>query len=75
VKLNCLGVDAIEVLREHGLVTEINGGTHFKLKFANAPGWSCRLVVSRSPSHHAAMQKKRVLRGLLRRSPVNSPKR
>jgi hypothetical protein len=58
---------------EHGLVTEIDGGTQLKLKFTNASGGSSRLVVSRSLSHHAAMQKKRVLCRLLQRSPTNSP--
>ena len=61
--------DAIETLRRHGLTPEVeNGGPHFKIRFVNALGSNCVLIVSRSPSHFSAIRKNRaVLQRLLRR--------
>ena len=63
--------DALETLREHGLSAEIEHGPHFKIRFVNAFGSQCCLIVSRTPSDRLAIWKNRsVLRRLLQRSPA-----
>jgi hypothetical protein len=61
--------DTIGILRQHGLAHKIeNGGPHFKVRFTNAFGSKCLLIVSQSPSHFSAIRKNRaVLQRLLRR--------
>ena len=67
--MNALLDDAIATLRRHGLVLEIEHGSHLKIKFTNAHGSKCCLVLSRSPSCPFAIKKNRaVLRRLMRRS-------
>jgi hypothetical protein len=61
--------DAIATLRRHGLTPEVkNGGAHYKIRFVNAPGSKCLLIVSQSPSSQSAIHNNRAeLRRLLRR--------
>ena len=60
--------DAIDTLRQHGLTGEIEYGPHFKVRFTNALGSQCCLIVSRSPSNRFAIKRNRAeLRRLLRR--------
>jgi hypothetical protein len=62
--------DALETLRQHGVTAEVEQGLHFKVRFINALGSNCCLVVSRTPSDRLAIWKNRsVLRRLLRRGP------
>ena len=63
--------DAVDTLHRHGLAPQVeNGGVHFKIRFVNALGSNCLLIVSRSPSRPSAIQKNRaVLKRLLRRAP------
>ena len=60
--------EALEILREAGVAAEVQDNTrHIKIRFTNALGYRCLLVVSRSPSHHNAAQRNRAtLRRLLR---------
>jgi len=61
--------DAIDTLRQQGLAAEIEHGPHFKIRFTNALGSQCCLIVSRSPSSQRALQENRaMLRRLLRRA-------
>jgi hypothetical protein len=60
--------DAIDTLRQHGLTGEIEHGPHFKVRFTNALGSQCCLIVSRSPSNRFAIKRNHAeLRRLLRR--------
>lgn len=69
--MNHLLQDALATLREHGLGAEIEQGAHIKIKFTNALGSRCCLVVSRSPSSWSALRKSRAELGrLLRRPPT-----
>jgi hypothetical protein len=62
--------DSLEILREHGLSAEVEQSSHFKIRFINALGSNCCLVVSRTPSDRLAIWKNRsVLRRLLQREP------
>jgi hypothetical protein len=62
--------DALEILDQHGLVGEVEQSSHLKIRFTNALGSRCLLVVSRSPSDRLAIWKSRAeLRRLLRREP------
>ena len=66
--MNPLLEEAIRTLREHGLTSEIEHGPHFKVRFTNALGSQCCLIVSRSPSNRFAIKRNRAeLRRLLRR--------
>ena len=71
--MNLLVRDAIGILRQHGLAAEVEQGPHLKVRFTNALGSRCCLIVSRSPSSQRAIANSRAeLRRLLRRSaPVN----
>ena len=64
--------DALDLLRQHGLVGEVsNGGVHIKIRFNNQYGCKCLLVIARSPSARGAFQHNRAeLRRLLRRQPA-----
>jgi hypothetical protein len=63
--------DALATLDQHGLAAEIEQGVHFKIKFINAFGSQCCLVVSRTPSNRWAIHKNRaVLRRLLLKGPA-----
>jgi hypothetical protein len=65
---NALLNDAIATLRQHGLAPEVEHGPHLKIKFINALGSQCCLIVSRSPSNRFAIKRNRAeLRRLLRR--------
>jgi hypothetical protein len=60
--------DAIKTLRKHGLAGEVESGRHFKIRFVNANGSRCILVMSRTPSCKFAIKRNRaVLRRLMRR--------
>ena len=60
--------DAINTLRQHGLTSEIEHGPHFKLRFTNALGSRCCLIISHSPSCRSAINDNRAeLRRLMRR--------
>jgi len=61
--------DAVDILLRHGLTPEVkNGGAHYKIRFVNALGSKCLLIVSQSPSSRFAVRKNRAeLRRLLRR--------
>ena len=60
--------DAINTLRQHGLTGEIEHGPHFKVRFTNALGSRCCLIISRSPSSQSAIKENRAeLRRLMRR--------
>jgi hypothetical protein len=60
--------DALDLLAEHGLVGEVENGSHFKIRFVNPHGHRCLLVVARSPGHqHAIKQNRAELRRLLRK--------
>jgi hypothetical protein len=62
--------DALETLRQQGVTAEVEQGLHFKVRFINALGSSCCLIVSRTPSDRLSLQNNRsVLRRLLRRDP------
>jgi hypothetical protein len=66
---NHLVAEALEILRGAGLTDAkvSNGGAHYKVKFTNAHGKRCLLVVSRSPSNRNAAQNNRSeLRRLMR---------
>ena len=60
--------DALGTLRRHGLDCQVEQGPHFKVRFTNALGAQCLLIVSRSPSPQSAIHNNRAeLRRLLRR--------
>jgi len=63
--------DAINTLRQHGLTGEIEHGPHFKVRFSNALGSRCCLIISRSPSCRSAIKDNRAeLRRLMMRRPA-----
>ena len=62
--------ETLEVLREQGLDATVEPGAHFKIKFTNALGRPCVLIISRSPSCRLAGKRNRaLLRRLLRAAP------
>jgi hypothetical protein len=66
--VNALLQEAIDTLRQHGLTPEVEQGPHLKIKFTNALGSRCCLVVSRTPSSQSAIKANRgELRRLMRR--------
>jgi hypothetical protein len=61
--------EVFEFMRQHGLVAEVEQSSHLKIRFTNALGSRCCLIVSRSPSSQFAIQQNRAeLRRLLRRA-------
>jgi hypothetical protein len=60
---------ALEVLREQGLRPQIEIGAHFKVRFTNALGRPCILIVLRSPSCRLAGKRNRALLRRLLRTP------
>jgi hypothetical protein len=66
--MNALVADAIDMLRRQGLAAAVEQSAHIKIRFKNALGSQCCLIVSRTPSNRTAIQKNRAeLRRLLRR--------
>ena len=66
--MNPLLKDTVTTLRQHGLAPHIENGLHLKVRFTNALGSQCCLIVSRSPSNRFAIKRNRAeLRRLLRR--------
>lgn len=67
-----LVLDALDLLRQHGVTSQVEQGAHFKILFTNPLGCKCLLVVARSPSSRRAFQRNRSeLRRLLRRTAAN----
>jgi hypothetical protein len=66
--INHLVAEALEILREAGLAADVqDNAPHYKIRFTNAFGRRCTLIISRSPSNRNAAQENRaVLRRLLR---------
>jgi hypothetical protein len=61
--------DALAALRAQGIAATVEHGRHIKVRFTNAQGKRCLLVVAFSPSDRRAIKNSRaVLRRLLRRS-------
>jgi hypothetical protein len=70
--MNAFVNDAVETLRQHGLAAEIEPGrgSHTKIRFINANGSKCLLVVPRpSRSWHAIRSYRAELRRLMKRRP------
>jgi hypothetical protein len=66
--MNALLDDAIDMLRQYGLVSVVEHGPHIKIRFVNAFGSQCCLIISRSPSCRSAPKDNRAeLRRLMRR--------
>jgi hypothetical protein len=67
---NQLVAEALDILHEAGLAAEVHDNApHYKVRFTNAFGRKCTLIISRSPSNRNAVQENRaVLRRLLRAS-------
>jgi hypothetical protein len=66
--MNALLDDAIDMLRQFGLAPVVEHGPHIKIRFVNALGSRCSLIISRSPSCRSAIKDNRAeLRRLMRR--------